>query len=76
MQAHLFTNSLYTPWDAQFYPEGNPGLDGELDAKPEAAWRSIKVLRRISAKLRGHQVRLEGGRRFLRLLLLRMSEGS
>jgi selenium-binding protein 1 len=30
-----FTNSLYTPWDAQFYPEGIKGWMVKLDAKQE-----------------------------------------
>ena len=31
-----FTNSLYTPWDNQFYPDGIRGMDGE---GRRAAWR-------------------------------------
>jgi selenium-binding protein 1 len=30
-----FTNSLYTPWDAQFYPEGIRSWMVKLDARPE-----------------------------------------
>ena len=28
------TNSLYTPWDAQFYPDGVRGWMAKLDAAP------------------------------------------
>ena len=30
-----FTNSLYAPWDAQFYPDGIRSWMVKLDAKPE-----------------------------------------
>ena len=32
-----FTNSLYAPWDAQFYPDGIRSWMVKLDAKPEGA---------------------------------------
>jgi selenium-binding protein 1 len=57
-----FTNSLYTPWDRQFYPDGirswmakvNVGRNGgfELDGK---------FFVEFEEGMRSHQVRLEGG---------------
>jgi selenium-binding protein 1 len=57
-----FTNSLYTPWDRQFYPDGirswmakvNVGRNGgfELDRK---------FFVEFEEGMRSHQVRLEGG---------------
>ena len=57
-----FTNSLYTPWDQQFYPDGirswmakiNVGRNGgfELDRK---------FFVEFEQGMRSHQVRLEGG---------------
>jgi hypothetical protein len=29
------TNSLYSPWDAQFYPDGIDGWMAKLDVEPE-----------------------------------------
>ena len=38
------TNSLYSPWDAQFYPGGHQRLDGEARrATRAAAWRSTRT---------------------------------
>ena len=56
-----FTNSLYTPWDAQFYPEGINGWMVKLDAKPEGGMEIDPKFLVDFAELRGHQVRLEGG---------------
>ena len=56
-----FTNSLYTPWDAQFYPEGLKGWMAKLDAKPEGGMEvDPKFFVEFDA-LRAHQVRLQGG---------------
>ena len=56
------TNSLYTPWDAQFYPDGIRGWIAKLDAAPEGGiapdWRFLVELEQ---GLRPHQVRLQGG---------------
>ena len=57
-----FTNTLYTPWDEQFYPDGIRGLDGEARrAARKAAWSSIRSSSCESDGMRPHQVRLEGG---------------
>jgi len=56
------TNSLYSPWDAQFYPDGIKGWmvqlaageDGSLSCDPG-------FLCDFEPGLRPHQVRLEGG---------------
>jgi selenium-binding protein 1 len=56
------TNSLYTPWDAQFYPDGIRGWMAKIDAAPG---RGLSVDPRFLVEfedgLRPHQVRLEGG---------------
>jgi selenium-binding protein 1 len=56
-----FTNSLYTPWDAQFYPEGIEGWMVKLDAKPEGGIEIDPKFFVQFDELRPHQVRLEGG---------------
>ncbi len=56
-----FTNSLYSPWDAQFYPEGIQSWMVKLDAKPEGGMEIDPKFFVDFGKLRGHQVRLEGG---------------
>lgn len=56
------TNSLYSPWDAQFYPDGIRGWMVKLDAPPEGG---IELDRHFFLEfeegMRGHQVRLQGG---------------
>ena len=56
-----FTNSLYTPWDAQFYPEGIRGWMVKLDAKPEGGMEIDPKFFLETGDLRPHQVRLEAG---------------
>jgi selenium-binding protein 1 len=56
-----FTNSLYTPWDAQFYPEGIRSWMVKLDAKPEGGMTIDPKFFVDFGELRSHQVRLEGG---------------
>ncbi|HEY7336242.1 MAG TPA: selenium-binding protein SBP56-related protein [Bryobacteraceae bacterium] len=56
-----FTNSLYSPWDAQFYPDGIRGWMVKLDAKPEGGMALDPNFFVDFGRLRGHQVRLEGG---------------
>jgi methanethiol oxidase len=56
-----FTNSLYTPWDAQFYPEGISGWMVKLDAKPDGGMEFDPGFFVEFEDLRPHQVRLEGG---------------
>ena len=57
-----FTNSLYSPWDAQFYPEGIDGWMVKVDAQnggmrfDERFFVDFK-----NVGLRPHQVHLEGG---------------
>jgi selenium-binding protein 1 len=56
-----FTNSLYSPWDAQLYPEGINSWMVKLDAKPEGGMEIDPKFFVDFGGLRGHQVRLEGG---------------
>jgi 56kDa selenium binding protein (SBP56). len=59
--AFIFTNSLYTAWDEQFYPDGirtwfvkaDAGADGSLTLDPNFFVTSTEH--------RLHQVRLDGG---------------
>ena len=68
-----FTNSLYSAWDEQFYPEGIESWMVKLDAKPRAACRSIPTSSWSSVMARSPD---PSGRRrrLLRFLLLLMSE--
>ena len=56
-----FTNSLYAPWDAQFYPEGIKSWMVKLDAKPDGGMEIDPKFFLEFGDLRGHQVHLEGG---------------
>jgi len=56
-----FTNSLYSPWDAQFYPEGLRSWMVKVDAKPEGGMELDPKFFVDFGDLRGHQVRLDGG---------------
>jgi selenium-binding protein 1 len=56
-----FTNSLYTPWDAQFYPEGIQSWMVKLEAGPEGGMKIDPEFFVDCGELRAHQVRLEGG---------------
>jgi selenium-binding protein 1 len=56
-----FTNSLYSPWDDQFYPDGIRSWMAKVDASSKGG---INLDERFFVKfdgLRAHQVRLEGG---------------
>jgi selenium-binding protein 1 len=55
------TNSLYVPWDAQFYPEGIQGWMVKLDADPEGGMRLDPNFFLDFGDQRPHQVRLQGG---------------
>jgi selenium-binding protein 1 len=56
------TNSLYTPWDAQFYPDGIRGWMVKADVNPSGGITFDKsFLVETPDGLRPHQVRLEGG---------------
>jgi methanethiol oxidase len=56
-----FTNSLYAPWDAQFYPEGIRSWMVKVDAQPHGGMELDPKFFVDFGDLRGHQVRLEGG---------------
>jgi methanethiol oxidase len=56
-----FTNSLYSPWDVQFYPEGVRSWMVKLDAKPDGGMELDPKFFLEFGDLRGHQVRLDGG---------------
>jgi selenium-binding protein 1 len=56
-----FTNSLYAPWDAQFYPEGVRSWMVKVDAQPDGGIELDPKFFVDFGDLRGHQVRLEGG---------------
>ena len=57
-----FTNSLYSRWDAQFYPDGVPGVqvmcnvgaNGGMTLDPDFHVE-------FGAEFGAHQIRLEGG---------------
>src|SRR5262244_2285734 len=58
-----FTNSLYSPWDAQFYPDGVKSWMVKADVQADG---TIKLDDRFFVDtsgmgLRPHQVHLEGG---------------
>ena len=56
------TNSLFTPWDDQFYPDGIRGWIAKLDAKPGGGISlDEKFFFEFPEGQRPHQVRLEGG---------------
>ena len=55
------TNSLYLPWDAQFYPEGIQGWMVKLDADPEGGMSFDPNFFVDFGDQRPHQVRLQGG---------------
>jgi selenium-binding protein 1 len=57
-----FTNSLYASWDKQFYPEGIRGWMVKLDAPANGGIQvDPKLFVDFGTRLRGHQVRLQGG---------------
>jgi methanethiol oxidase len=56
------TNSLYSPWDEQFYPDGIEGWMAKLEAREGGGIElDSRFFVRIEEGLRSHQVRLEGG---------------
>jgi methanethiol oxidase len=56
------TNSLYSPWDAQFYPDGIRGWMVRIDAEPTGGISFTNdFLVEFEEGLRPHQVRLQGG---------------
>ena len=56
------TNSLYTPWDAQFYPDGIRGWMAKVDAAPGGGLAADPgFFVEFEEGLVPHQVRLQGG---------------
>jgi selenium-binding protein 1 len=55
------TNSLYTSWDEQFYPDGIKGWMAKLDVSPAGGMAFDERFLLECDGLRPHQVRLEGG---------------
>ena len=57
-----FTNSLYSTWDDQFYPEGVPGAMVKVNVDPAGAMAvDEKYWVEFPNGYRAHQIRLEGG---------------
>jgi len=57
-----FTNSLYSPWDAQFYPDGIKGWMVKADLQPGGGIAlDPDFLVDFTDGMRPHQVRLQGG---------------
>ena len=56
-----FTNSLYAAWDKQFYPDGIRGWMVKLDVAQDGGIKLDPELFVDFGKLRGHQVKLQGG---------------
>ena len=55
------TNSLYSTWDDQFYPEGLNGWLVRIDADPSGGITVNPDFFVDYGKSRTHQVRLQGG---------------
>jgi selenium-binding protein 1 len=56
------TNSLYSTWDAQFYPDGIRSWMVKVDASPEGGIRlDREFFVEFPDGMRSHQVRLQGG---------------
>ena len=57
-----FTNSLYSPWDKQFYPDGINGWMVKMDAGEDGGIQlDPNFFVESGEHLRSHQVRLDGG---------------
>src|SRR5438067_3669826 len=56
-----FTNSLYSPWDDQIYPDGLKSWMVKLDADPKGGMKLDEKFYVEFDVLRAHQVRLDGG---------------
>ena len=57
-----FTNSLYSPWDPIFYPEGMAGWMAMARQNPDSGFSlDPKLFVEFEDGYRAHQVRLEGG---------------
>jgi len=55
------TNSLYSSWDPQFYPDGLPGAMAKVDVLPGGGMRIDPDFHVAFPGHRAHQVRLAGG---------------
>jgi methanethiol oxidase len=55
------TNSLYLPWDAQFYPEGIRGWAAKFDVEPNCGMVLDPDFLVDFGSERPHQIRLQGG---------------
>jgi len=56
------TNSLYSPWDEQFYPDGIRGWMAKLDLGADGGMSfNERFFLEFDEGMRGHQVRLQGG---------------
>ena len=55
------TNSLYTTWDQQFYPDGIKGWMVKIESNPEGGMQFDPKFFLEFNGLRPHQVHLEGG---------------
>ena len=56
------TNSLYSPWDADFYPDGIRGWVAKLDIAEDGAMSfDERFFVELEDGVRPHQVRLQGG---------------
>jgi selenium-binding protein 1 len=56
------TNSLYSPWDAQFYPDGIDGWLARIDTDPNGGMAfDPRFFVETEGGLRPHQIRLQGG---------------
>jgi selenium-binding protein 1 len=57
-----FSNSLYSTWDEQFYPDGIRGWVTKADANPDGSGFTIDPDFFVDfGDERPHQIRLEGG---------------
>jgi selenium-binding protein 1 len=56
-----FSNSLYLPWDVQFYPEGIRGWVAKLDVQPQGGISVDPNFFVDFGAERVHQIRLGGG---------------
>jgi selenium-binding protein 1 len=56
-----FTNSLYLPWDAQFYPAGLRSWMVQLDVAPQGGINVNRDFFVDFGDTRAHQIRLQGG---------------
>jgi selenium-binding protein 1 len=55
------TNSLYTPWDRQFYPDGIRGWMAKVNVDPRGDMSLDRDFFLDTGDMRPHQVRLQGG---------------